>query len=120
MVAREHAACFLILKCPAKAAEEQWQLLPATSWWTQVFLTLYVWCCRYDGTVRNSAGDVVQFLYGEDGMDAVRIEGQVRGAAVCGAHVYVLGRTAAVHLWWLLFKQGQDGLSRHCGVAQPQ
>lgn len=38
------------------------------------------WCmpCRYDGTVRNSAGDVVQFLYGEDGMDGVRIEGQVR------------------------------------------
>lgn len=34
-------------------------------------------CCRYDGTVRNSAGDVVQFLYGEDGMDGVRIEGQV-------------------------------------------
>lgn len=34
--------------------------------------------CRYDGTVRNSAGDVVQFLYGEDGMDGVRIEGQVR------------------------------------------
>ena len=32
---------------------------------------------RYDGTVRNSAGDVVQFLYGEDGMDGVRIEGQV-------------------------------------------
>jgi hypothetical protein len=26
--------------------------------------------------VRNSQGDVVQFLYGEDGMDAVRIEGQ--------------------------------------------
>lgn len=36
--------------------------------------------CRYDGTVRNSAGDVVQFLYGEDGMDGVRIEGQVRDA----------------------------------------
>ncbi len=33
-------------------------------------------CCRYDGTVRNSAGDVVQFLYGEDGMDGVRIERQ--------------------------------------------
>lgn len=31
---------------------------------------------KYDGTVRNSAGDVVQFLYGEDGMDGVRIEGQ--------------------------------------------
>jgi DNA-directed RNA polymerase II subunit RPB1 len=26
--------------------------------------------------VRNSAGDVVQFLYGEDGMDGVRVEGQ--------------------------------------------
>jgi hypothetical protein len=47
-----------------------------------------VWCCRYDGTVRNSAGDVVQFLYGEDGMDAVRIEGQVRcGAVVCAFSV---------------------------------
>ncbi|KAF8072459.1 NRPB1 [Scenedesmus sp. PABB004] len=31
---------------------------------------------KYDGTVRNSAGDVVQFLYGEDGMDGVRIESQ--------------------------------------------
>ncbi|MQM18247.1 hypothetical protein Taro_051232 [Colocasia esculenta] len=30
----------------------------------------------YDGTVRNSLGDVIQFLYGEDGMDAVWIEGQ--------------------------------------------
>lgn len=32
---------------------------------------------RYGGTVRNSQGDVVQFLYGEDGMDATRIEGQM-------------------------------------------
>ncbi|KAG2501690.1 hypothetical protein HYH03_000192 [Edaphochlamys debaryana] len=32
---------------------------------------------RYGGTVRNSQGDVVQFLYGEDGMDAVRVEGQM-------------------------------------------
>lgn len=31
---------------------------------------------RYDGTVRNSAGEVVQFLYGEDGMDGVRVENQ--------------------------------------------
>ncbi|MQM10300.1 hypothetical protein Taro_043192 [Colocasia esculenta] len=31
---------------------------------------------KYDGTVRNSLGDVIQFLYGEDGMDAVWIEGQ--------------------------------------------
>jgi len=31
---------------------------------------------RYDGTVRTSSGQVVQFLYGEDGMDAVWIEKQ--------------------------------------------
>ncbi|CAL9110471.1 unnamed protein product, partial [Musa textilis] len=30
----------------------------------------------YDGTVRNSLGDVIQFLYGEDGVDAVWIEPQ--------------------------------------------
>eukprot|EP00392_Amoebophrya_sp_AT5.2_P004718 g4726.t1 len=31
---------------------------------------------RYDGTVRNDNEDIVQFLYGEDGMDAVYIEDQ--------------------------------------------
>jgi DNA-directed RNA polymerase II subunit RPB1 len=31
---------------------------------------------KYDGTVRNSVGDVIQFLYGEDGMDGQGIEGQ--------------------------------------------
>lgn len=31
---------------------------------------------KYDGTVRNSLGDIVQFVYGEDGLDAVHIEGQ--------------------------------------------
>ena len=29
---------------------------------------------KYDGTVRNSLGEVLQFLYGEDGMDAVALE----------------------------------------------
>ncbi len=33
-------------------------------------------CCSYDGTVRNSVGDVIQFLYGEDGMDGAAIESQ--------------------------------------------
>ena len=32
---------------------------------------------HYDGTVRNSRGQIVQFLYGEDGMDARWIEDQV-------------------------------------------
>ncbi len=31
---------------------------------------------KYDGTVRNSLGDIVQFIYGEDGLDAVHIEKQ--------------------------------------------
>lgn len=31
---------------------------------------------QYDGTLRTSGGQVVQFLYGEDGMDAVWIERQ--------------------------------------------
>ncbi|GMI08152.1 hypothetical protein TrLO_g5004, partial [Triparma laevis f. longispina] len=31
---------------------------------------------RYDGTLRTSQGKVIQFLYGEDGMDAVWIEKQ--------------------------------------------
>jgi DNA-directed RNA polymerase II subunit RPB1 len=30
----------------------------------------------YDSTVRNANGNIVQFLYGEDGMDAVKIENQ--------------------------------------------
>ncbi|KAJ2814992.1 DNA-directed RNA polymerase II core subunit rpo21, partial [Coemansia sp. 'formosensis'] len=32
--------------------------------------------CQYDGTTRNSLGQVVQFVYGEDGMDGCSIEGQ--------------------------------------------
>ena len=31
---------------------------------------------QYDGTVRNSLGDVLQFVYGEDGLDSVKVENQ--------------------------------------------
>ncbi|KAF3677028.1 hypothetical protein FXO37_05042 [Capsicum annuum] len=31
---------------------------------------------KYDGTIRNSLGNVIQFLYGEDGIDSVWIETQ--------------------------------------------
>ncbi|KAI0171178.1 hypothetical protein BJ166DRAFT_215672 [Pestalotiopsis sp. NC0098] len=31
---------------------------------------------RYDGTVRNSLGDIIQFIYGEDGVDAMIVEKQ--------------------------------------------
>ncbi|KAJ2630989.1 DNA-directed RNA polymerase II core subunit rpo21 [Coemansia sp. RSA 1290] len=32
--------------------------------------------CQYDGTIRNSQGRVIQFVYGEDGMDGCFIETQ--------------------------------------------
>jgi DNA-directed RNA polymerase II subunit RPB1 len=32
---------------------------------------------KYDGTVRNSAGDIIQFCYGEDGMDGGKVEPQL-------------------------------------------
>ncbi|KAF2435584.1 DNA-directed RNA polymerase II largest subunit [Tothia fuscella] len=31
---------------------------------------------KYDGTVRNSLGDIIQFVYGEDGLDGQHIENQ--------------------------------------------
>ncbi|KAK0731399.1 hypothetical protein B0H67DRAFT_479357 [Lasiosphaeris hirsuta] len=31
---------------------------------------------QYDGTVRNSLGDIIQFVYGEDGLDGISIENQ--------------------------------------------
>ena len=31
---------------------------------------------QYDGTIRNSLGDVLQFVYGEDGLDSVKVENQ--------------------------------------------
>lgn len=57
---------------------------PLVSWRSQTQLwkledpikTLTCNLYRYDGTVRNSGGDVIQFLYGEDGMDGVAIESQ--------------------------------------------
>ncbi|KAI9705899.1 MAG: DNA-directed RNA polymerase II subunit RPB1 [Candelina mexicana] len=38
---------------------------------------------KYDGTVRNSLGDVVQFIYGEDGLDGQHIEGQRLDIIAC-------------------------------------
>lgn len=32
---------------------------------------------RYDGTIRNSTGEIIQFIYGEDGMAGEYIEEQV-------------------------------------------
>ncbi|OCK95282.1 DNA-directed RNA polymerase II subunit RPB1 [Cenococcum geophilum 1.58] len=38
---------------------------------------------KYDGTVRNSLGDIVEFVYGEDGLDGVYIEKQIVDIITC-------------------------------------
>lgn len=38
---------------------------------------------KYDGTVRNSLGDIVQFVYGEDGLDGTHIEPQRLDIITC-------------------------------------
>ncbi|KAJ9648235.1 DNA-directed RNA polymerase II core subunit rpo21 [Coniosporium tulheliwenetii] len=38
---------------------------------------------KYDGTVRNSLGDIVQFVYGEDGLDGQFIEKQPLDVIAC-------------------------------------
>lgn len=38
---------------------------------------------KYDGTVRNSLGDVIQFIYGEDGLDGAHIEPQKVDIITC-------------------------------------
>ena len=38
---------------------------------------------KYDGTVRNSLGDIVQFVYGEDGLDGAHIEQQKLDIIAC-------------------------------------
>jgi DNA-directed RNA polymerase III subunit RPC1 len=35
-------------------------------------------CCQYDSTVRNSTGEVVQFVYGGDGLDPTYMEAKDR------------------------------------------
>ncbi|KAG9383083.1 DNA-directed RNA polymerase [Pyrenophora tritici-repentis] len=38
---------------------------------------------KYDGTVRNSMGDIVEFIYGEDGLDGAYIEKQSMDTIMC-------------------------------------
>ena len=43
---------------------------------------------KYDGTVRNSLGDIVQFVYGEDGLDGAHIESQRLDIIVCSNEAF--------------------------------
>lgn len=38
---------------------------------------------KYDGTVRNSLGDIIEFIYGEDGLDGAHIERQKVDIITC-------------------------------------
>ncbi|KAI9029899.1 hypothetical protein CLU79DRAFT_842835 [Phycomyces nitens] len=44
---------------------------------------------KYDGTVRNSLGDIIQFSYGEDGMDACFVEKQKFASLRCSPPQFV-------------------------------
>lgn len=55
---------------------------------------------KYDGTVRNSMGDIIEFVYGEDGLDGAHIENQKLDTITCSDakfvkrfHVDVMGDT---------------------------
>ncbi|QDS70780.1 hypothetical protein FKW77_004122 [Venturia effusa] len=43
---------------------------------------------KYDGTVRNSLGDIIQFVYGEDGLDGQFIEKQTIDTIQCSDTVF--------------------------------
>jgi len=43
---------------------------------------------KYDGTVRNSLGDVIQFIYGEDGLDGGHIEPQKVDIITCSSAAF--------------------------------
>jgi len=74
---------------------------------------------RYDTTMRNSKGCIMQFLYGEDGMDAQRIEKQVFDCYKLPAHkfkdVYYLDPSADSfgQLNYILSSTGERALYLH-------
>jgi len=79
---------------------------------------------RYDTTVRNSRGCVMQFLYGEDGMDATKIEKQVFDSYLMNSQKFrdayyldlsseQLGRTN-----YVVAKTGQLGYFMHPQVIE--
>ncbi|KAF5837019.1 DNA-dependent RNA polymerase II largest subunit [Dunaliella salina] len=77
-----HCRIHPALPCEGHGGPRDMLLLPTSSfrhtWYIQRRLVKAMedLIIRYDGTVRTSVGSIVQFLYGEDGMDGVRIEGQ--------------------------------------------
>lgn len=69
-----------------KAYSWNWKA-PAGSLFFIIFL-LFIQdlCAQYDGTVRSSVGDIVEFVFGEDGLDPALMEAK-DGSVVDFDHV---------------------------------
>ncbi|KAE9975891.1 hypothetical protein EG328_002936 [Venturia inaequalis] len=70
---------------------------------------------KYDGTVRNSLGDIIQFVYGEDGLDGQFIERQTIDVITCSNsafkkrfHVDVTTSSGESHLGSEVLEQAAD------------
>ncbi len=68
---------------------------------------------RYDGTVRTANGSVVQFLYGEDGMDGTAIEAQKLDALRMPPGKFRVRARAPCPKGTLCSAPGQPLLGRH-------
>uniref|UniRef100_A0A915ASZ0 DNA-directed RNA polymerase subunit n=2 Tax=Parascaris univalens TaxID=6257 RepID=A0A915ASZ0_PARUN len=55
-------------------------------------------CVNYDGTVRSSVGDIIEFTFGEDGLDPALMEAK-DGKVVDFKHVLEHVRNTTPHIW---------------------
>ncbi|VDM41651.1 unnamed protein product [Toxocara canis] len=55
-------------------------------------------CVNYDGTVRSSVGDIIEFTFGEDGLDPALMEAK-DGKVVDFKHVMEHVRNTTPHIW---------------------
>lgn len=55
-------------------------------------------CANYDGTVRSSTGDIIEFTFGEDGLDPALMESK-DGNVVDFKHVLEHVRNTTPHIW---------------------
>ena len=54
------------------------KLITITDYLTLSFQALEDLYCAYDSTVRNSVGEVIQFVYGSDGLDPMTMEAKYK------------------------------------------
>ncbi len=66
---------------------------------------------RYDGTVRNARGQIVQFLYGEDAMDGRWVRWKLCSLyfLICRPHSISLTRALGIPMYKIGLGGGKDG-----------